>query len=302
VPRSTRGSRTAAIACWRLSRRPRRAWSNRAAPTARRIWATAWAPRRCSGHARRPTRWRRPSTTPPPAARPVPVTLDERQLGEGGQAQVTLRVLWVARAPAPSSSSARAPPGGRTGPGAQLHLGPRAEPSVIEPITQAHASPGGPGYSPASQGRLGAGGRVPTVSSTAVLPRSSIRHSSVRRAPSRSPRTPRSRHDREGHRVQVGVADLGQRIRDAGWRGSVAWSSPTTSTAVTAAVHSSSAWASGSIESAAAAGRSSREPHPGGPQPQNNHRTRTDAAAVVAPGTSSPRRPDWPPRPPVPAA
>jgi len=59
-------SRAAAIACWRLSWMPAaKAWSNRSAPSACRIPATIWAsPCCCSGQARRPTRWRRPSAAP----------------------------------------------------------------------------------------------------------------------------------------------------------------------------------------------------------------------------------------------
>ena len=107
-------SRAAAIACWRLSWMPAaKAWSNRSAPSACRIPATIWAsPCCCSGQARRPTRWRRPSAAPVSSAARSPPPWTSASCAKAVRHRVTLRVLWVAKlSSSPSSSSARASSG-----------------------------------------------------------------------------------------------------------------------------------------------------------------------------------------------
>jgi hypothetical protein len=149
---------------------------------------------------------------------PVPVTLDERQLGEGGQAQGHAAGAVGRQTqlqPLVQQRPGLLGPALHEGQGAQLHLGPRAEPSVIEPIRQGpRLAQVAEGVLVASQGRLpeadgegGYGRPVRLVLAAELLQaRQLCPQGAVEVA--EDPCDPR--HDREGHRVQVGVADLGQ--------------------------------------------------------------------------------------------
>lgn len=129
---------TATASCWVSWARAANAWSKRSAPSAWRTWSTSSAsPCRSSINARRPTRRRRPSAAPASSAARSPSPLDERQLGERGQAQG-----HVAGAVGPPGS-ALAPRPAAPGPpqpashhrqGAQQHPGPGGQPGVVEPL------------------------------------------------------------------------------------------------------------------------------------------------------------------------